>query len=177
MALGKIFDLMGDKIIPKEDCLLMAPLVAVKEEYPDDYLKIIYFLHCMNGMNPNDNPYAEVPLNKRAEIILFNLQLKIDPESQVIKNALECVEEIYSTPYYRAYKGYLAMFDKISYKMLTTELDLSKDGNAAVVKGFFKDYEAIRKSFKLAFKDFEEEQGQEKARGGAELADDENEDY
>lgn len=177
MALGKIFDLVGDTIIPKEDCLLMHPIVAVKDEYPDDYLKIIAFLHYMNGMNPDDNPYAEVPLTKRAEIILFNLKLNIDPESQVIKDALQCVEEIYSTPFYRAYKGYLAMYDRISDKMLTTELDLSKDGNAAVVKGFFKDYEAIRKSFKIAFKDFQEEQGQEKARGGAELAEDENEDY
>jgi uncharacterized protein YihD (DUF1040 family) len=177
MALGKIFDLIGDTIIPNEHCSLMAPLVRVKEEYSKDYLKIIAFLHYMNSMNPLDNPYADVDLGKRADIILFNMKLNIDVENQTIKDALHCVEEIYCTSFYKAYKGYKAMFDRISDKMLTTELDLDKDGNAAVIKGFFKDYESIRKSFKIAFKDFEEEQGSGKTRGGGELAEDEDQDY
>lgn len=177
MALGKIFELVGDTIIPKEDCLLMEPIRALKDEYPQDYLKIIAFLHYMKSMNPNDNPYADVPLFKRAETILFNLKLNIDPESQSIKDALQCVEEIYFTTFYGLYRGFKAAMDKIGEALLTEEIDFKKDGNATIIKGYMKDYEAMRKSFKAAFQDFEDEQSDGRARGGATLADDENEDY
>ena len=40
-----------------------------------------------------------------------------------------------------------------------------------------KDYEHLRRSFKEAYRDFEEEQGQLHVRGGGELAYDEDEDY
>lgn len=177
MALGKIFDLVGDTIIPKEDCLLMHPIVAVKEEYPKDYLKIIAFLHYMESMDPSNNPYADVPLERRAEIILFNMKLNIDIDSDIIKDALACVREIYYTTFYGIYKGMKAYLDKMGAKLETEEVDFSKDGNAATIKGYMKDYESMRKSFKVAFKDFQDEQGQGRARGGGELAEDEDDDY
>lgn len=177
MALGKIFELVGETIIPKEDCLLMHPIKAIKDKYPDDYLKIIAFLHYMKSMNPGDNPYADVPLIKRADTILFNLKLNIDPEEQTIKDALQCVEEIYYTTFYGLYRGFKSALDKIGASLLNTEINFEDKGNAATIKGYMKDYESIRKSFKVAFKDFEEEHSDSRARGGATLADDENEDY
>src|SRR6187399_2575590 len=117
MAIGKIFDLVGETIIPKEDCLLMHPIVAVKEEYPKDYLKIIAFLHYMNSMDPSDNPYADVPIERRAEIILFNMKLNIDVDSDTIKDALACVREIYYTTFYGVYKGFKAYLDKMGSKL------------------------------------------------------------
>lgn len=177
MALGKIFDLVGDTIIPNEHCLLMDPLVRVKEEYPNDYLKIVAFLHYLISMNPSDNPYADVPLNKRAEIILFNLKLNIDVEDQTIKDAIACVTEIYYTTFYGIYKGFKSYLDKMGAQLEIEDVDFGKDGNAGTIKGYLKDYENMRKSFKVAFKDFEEEQGGGRTRGGAELAEDEDDDY
>lgn len=177
MSLNKMFELVGETIIPKEDCLLMEPIKNLKDEYPKDYLKIIAFLHYMKSMNPDDNPYADVPLIKRAETILFNMKLSIDPDAQAIKDALQCVEEIYYTTFYGLYRGFKSSLDKIGAALLDTSIDFNDKGNAATIKGYMKDYESIRKSFKVAFKDFEEEQSDGRARGGASLADDENDDY
>lgn len=177
MALGKIFELVAGTIIPKEHCLLMAPINRIIEDYPEDNLKIIAFLHYMCSMRPDDNPYADVPLDKRAEVILFNLKLNIDPEDDAIKDGLTCVKEIYYTTFYGIYKGFKAYLDKMGAQLEIENVDFSKEGNATTIKGYMKDYEAMRKSFKVAFKDFEEEQGVDRARGGAELADDEEDDY
>src|SRR5688572_30214796 len=163
--IGKLFELVGETIIPKPDCFIIEPIKRVIDEYPKDYLKIIAFLHYMKSMSPDDSPYADVPVDKREESILHDLKLNIDPEDPTIKAALDCVEEKYSTPYYRAYRGFLAMFDKISEKMYTEELDFTKEGNAATIKGYMKDYETIRKAFKIAFQDYKEEQGGDRGRG------------
>lgn len=175
--IGKLFDLVGETIIPKSECFIIEPIKRVIDEYPKDYQKILVYLHWMKSMSPDDNPYADIPLEKREEVILHDLGLNIDSEDPTIRAALECVEEKYSTVFYRVYRGFHSMLDKIAEKMLTEEVDFSKEGNAATIKGYMKDYEAMRKSFKVAYQDYKEEIGGDRGRGGAETADDENEDY
>jgi hypothetical protein len=176
--IGKLFDInAGGIIIPKADCYIIQPIKAVIDAYPDKHLKIIAFLHYMNSMRKDDNPYADVDLNIRGEQIISDLKLEIDPENPIIKAALICVSEKYYTTFYGIYKGFKSMLDKIGAKLLTEEIDFSKEGNSANVKSWMKDYEALRGSFKKAYSDFEEEQGGMKVRGGGELAQDEDDDY
>lgn len=176
--IGKLFEIVGDTIIPKADCHIIQPLKRIIDEYPEDYLKIIAFLHYMKSMRPDDNPYADVPLSEREEKILYDLKLDVDISADAIKDAMDCVETIYYTTFYGTYRGFKTMLDKIGAKLLTVDIDFNaKEGNAVAIKGFMKDYEDIRKSFKIAFRDFEEEQSGGRARGGAQLADDEDEDY
>jgi len=176
--IGKIFEISGGKIIPKQDCEIIEPIRILKEKYPKDYGKIIAFLHYMNSMNPSDNPYADVPLNIREEKILRELKLDIDTQAPEIQDALKCVEEMYYTTFYGVYKGMKIMLDNIGQSLANTEIDFTvKDGNASNIIRLMKDYEDIRKSFKVAFKDYEEEMSGVRVRGGIKLADDEDEDY
>lgn len=146
MAIGKLFDIQGDTIIPKQDCYLLHPIKDVIEGYPDSYQKIIAYLHYMNSMRTDDNPYADVPLEERSDQILYDLELEIDPEDVKIKKALQCVEEKYYTTFYGMYKGIKAMMDKIGMKLLTEDIDFSaKEGNAGNITRFMEKYEHLRK--------------------------------
>ena len=175
MAIGKIFEFQGKEIIPKADCYIIKPLSDIIDNYPP---KTIAYLHYMMSMRKEDNPYADVPIDQRSEQILYDLKLEINPEDPLIKTALVCVEEKYSTTFYRLYKGLKTMMDRIGDKLMTEDIDFSaKDGNAGNITRLMEKYESLTKSFKSAYRDFEEEQGGGRARGGAELADDENEDY
>lgn len=178
MALGKLFELVGDVIIPKEDCKIIEPLKNCLDKYFAQYPKIVPFLHYMKSLNKDDNPYADVDLEKREDIIIYDLGLgEIDFTDPVIRKALACVEEIYKTTFYTIYKGLKSMMDKIGNALFIEEVDLSKDGNSQNIMKLMEKYEAYRKSFKQAYKDFEEEQGQLHVRGGGKLADDEDLDY
>lgn len=178
MALGKVFEMVNSVIIPKEDCKILVPIKECLDKYYDTHPKILPYLHYMKSMNKDDNPYADVPFNIREEQIIYDLKLDIDTKDPVIQSALQCVEEKYYTTFFGVYRGFKAMLDKIGQALLTEDIDFhAKEGNAAGIKGFMKDYEQLRRSFKEAYRDFEEEQGQLHVRGGGELAYDEDEDY
>src|SRR5690349_4314473 len=121
MALGKIFEMVNGVIIPKEDCKAIVPLQICLDKYyhSGTHPKILNYLHYMKSMNKDDNPYADVDLNKREEQILYDLKLDIDTSDPVIKEALECVERIYYTTFYGVYRGFKAMLDKIGAALLT----------------------------------------------------------
>lgn len=176
--LGKIFELDGNNIIPKEECKIILPLKKIIEEYPEDHGKVFAYLHFIKSMNRKDNPYADVPLDRRTEIVLYDLGLEIDPDSTTIKAGLTCVEEMYYTTFYGVYRGIKSMLDKIGNALYSDDVDLNpKEGNMAPITRFIEKYEQLRKSFKVAYSDFEEETSGGKARGGAEMADDEEDDY
>jgi hypothetical protein len=178
MALGKLFDMVGDVILPNEHCKIIMPIKNCLDKYFKQYPKILPFLHYMCSLNKEDNPYADVDLEMRQEQIIYDLHLgEIDFEDPIIRKALICVEEKYSTTFYKMYKGLKVMCDKIGDKLASTEIDLDKDGNSTAILKLMGDYEKYRKSFKQAYKDFEEEQSQVNVRGGGKLAFDEDEDY
>lgn len=179
MAIGKLFEIQGGgSILPKADCYIIKPLKKVIDEYPEEHPKILAYLHYMKSMRPDDNPYADVPLDIRSEQILFDLELEVDPESPTIRAALECVEEKYYTTFYGVYRGMKSMLDKIGFKLLETDISLDdKGGNAASISRLMEKYEVYRKTFKSSYKDYEEEQGDVKVRGGGTLATDEDDDY
>lgn len=178
MALGKIFEMVNGVIVPKEDCKILVPIKNCLDKYYETQPKIIAYLHYMKSMNKDDNPYADVPLTIREEQIIYDLKLEIDTKDPIIQDALQCIEQKYYTTFFGVYRGFKAMLDKIGEKLLNEEIDFhAKEGNAAAIKGFMKDYEQLRRSFKEAYRDFEEEQGQLHVRGGGQLAFDEDEDY
>lgn len=178
MAIGKLFEVQGSKIIPKEDCYIIQPIKKMIDEYPDEYPKLIAYLHYMNSLKPDDNPYADVPFEVRSEQIIYDLKITADVQDDTIVQAMTCVEEKYFTTFYGLYKGIKSMLDKIASQFFTTDINFdNKEGNSANIVRVIKDYENLRKSFKLAYRDFEEENGGGRARGGASLADDEEEDY
>jgi len=178
MALGKIFEMVNGVIIPKEDCKIIVPIKNCLDKYYEKNPKIIAYLHYIKSMNKDDNPYADVPLERREEQIVYDLKLEIDTQDPIILDALQCVEGLYYSTFYGLYKGIKSMMDKIGKTLETEEIDFTaREGNAANILKLMEKYEALRKSFKSAYRDFEEEQGQLHVRGGGELAYDEDEDY
>jgi hypothetical protein len=129
-------------------------------------------------MNPEDSPYADVPEAEKADQIMHDLNIFVDPEEESIKAGLECVQEKYATTFYRIYRGIKSILDKAGTKLLNTDIDFNgKQGNSDSIKSWIKDYESMRKSFKTAYRDYEEERSDVKVRGGGNLADDEDIDY
>lgn len=178
MALGKIFEMVNGAIIPKQDCEIIVPIKTCLDKYYKQHPKILPYLHYMESMNKDDNPYADVPLNSREDQIVYDLRLTIDTKDPVIQDALQCVRGLYYTTFYQLYRGIKATMDKIGKEMENLEVDFnSKDGNVANILRLMEKYEAMRKSFKQSYRDFEEEQGQLHVRGGGELAFDEDDDY
>jgi hypothetical protein len=178
MALGKLFDMEGDVIIPNEHCKIIGPIRDCMDKYFKDYPKIIAYLHYMKSLNKTDSPYADVEIDRREEQIIYDLKLnEIDFTDPIIKKALSSVEEKYATPFYRIYKGVKVMMDQIGEQLSMVQLDLSADGNSDKIMKIMEKYDALGKTYKQAYKDFEEEQSKFDVRGGGKLADDEDEDY
>ena len=176
MALGKIFELRGRVIIPKEDCYIIQPIKEMFDKYPEEHLKLCAYLHYMKSMKKEDNPYADVPLKDRSEQIVFDLQIETDVDNNdVIERALSTVEEMYYTTFYGLYKGIKSSLDKIGKALELVEIDFNqKDGNVGNITRIAKEYEALRSSFKAAYRDFDEETGNVRVRGNSRLAIDEN---
>ncbi len=175
MAIGKIFEMRGKVIIPKGDCWIIQPIKKALELYPDEHLKVCAFLHYMNSMKKEDNPYADTPLTDRADQIVSDLGIEGDMDADVIVRALSCVEDLYYTTFYGLYKGIKSSMDKIGKALITTDIDFNqKDGNVGNIMRVAKDYESLRNSFKTAYRDFDEETGNVRVRGNSRLAIDEN---
>lgn len=177
MAIGKLFEIEGGKIIPNGHCDILLPLKRIKDNYPKEYKKIYAYLHYMKSMRVADNPFADTPSDEREEKILRYLGLFIDTEATDIQQALECVEDSYYTTFYGVFTGIKAAMDKFGKELKVVNIDFSaKEGNAANIMRFAKDYEQLRSSYKTAYKDFDEEQGNMRRRGGGQGAYDEDDD-
>lgn len=177
MAIGKIFEFRGKQIIPKDDCWTILPIRNVFDKWPDEHLKLCQYLHYMNSYKREDNPYADVPLDDRSDQLVTDLGIEADVQDPLIIRALSCVEDLYYTTFYGLYVGIKASMDNIGKGLKTTAIDFnSRDGNVANITRLMKDYEALRNSFKAAYRDFDEETGNVRVRGNSKLAIDENED-
>ncbi len=176
MALGKLFELRGKVIIPKDDCQIILPIKKMFDKHPEEHLKLCAYLHYMKSMKKEDNPYADVPLKERSDQIVFDLGIETDVDmSEEVQMALQCVEEKYYTTFYGLYKGIKSAMDKIGKGLETVEIDFNqKDGNVGNITRIAKEYEALRTSFKAAYRDFDEETGSVRVRGNSRLAIDEN---
>jgi hypothetical protein len=170
---GKLVEIESGKIIVKPVCWTIKPLRDIIEFYPDDYDRVIQFLHCMVSLNPLDNPFADVAEEEKEEVILRALAVDVDTNNDIIKDGLECVYICYSTPLFRSYESLKIMRDKVNFKLKNTEIDFEKDGNSINVTNMIKSLSVFNKEMKEAKKAYLEEQGEIRGRGGVEMAYDE----
>lgn len=180
--MGKLYEIENISkknpiIKPKPECYIIKPLKTIIDTYPEDSGKIMAFLHFMNSYRPDDNPYADVPYDEREEDILRDLDLDIDTSNPIIKDALLCVQKKYETTFYILFTGIKEYLNKMGKKLKLLEPTMDgKDANSANVRMFIKEYSAMSINFKSAFRDFDEEAGNSRNKGGGRSAYDENED-
>ena len=115
------------------------------------------------------NPFFFVPEQDKEFIILKEIEAEFSTEDDTIFAALKFCEKMYETPTSRAYKGIATMLDRLGRYMENTPITHGRDGNFNSLIAAAKNYEAIRQSFKGAYKDLQEEQSS-KVRGGQGLA-------
>jgi len=165
----KLFDIQNGKVIPTEHCYTLKALKDVMEEYPEDFLKIYQYLFYMTCPNPDMNPFFYTPDLDKESLIMDQIEAEFSTEDETVFAALRFCERMYETPTSRAYKGIASMLDRLARYMEVTTITAGRDGNINSLISAAKNYEAIRQSFKGAYKDLQEEQ-QSRVRGGQGLA-------
>lgn len=165
----KLFDIQNGKVIPTEHCYTLKALKDVMEEYPEDFLKIYQYLFYMTCPNPDMNPFFYTPDIDKESLIMDQIEAEFSTEDETVFAALRFCERMYETPTSRAYKGIASMLDRLARYMEVTTITAGRDGNINSLISAAKNYEAIRASFKGAYKDLQEEQ-QSRVRGGQGLA-------
>jgi len=165
----KLFDIQNGKVIPTEHCYTLKALKMVMDNYPDDYIKIYQYLFYMTCPNPDLNPFFYTPDIDKEALILEQIDADFSTEDEDIFIALQFCQRMYETPTSRAYKGIASMLDRLGRYMETTPITHGRDGNITALVNAAKNYEAIRASFKGAYKDLQEEQSS-RVRGGIGMA-------
>lgn len=165
----KLFEIQNNVVIPTEHCYTLKALKDIMDDYPEDYLKIYQYLFYMTCPNPDMNPFFYTPDIDKENLIMQQIEGEFSTEDDAVFTALKFCERMYETPTSRAYKGIASMLDRLGRYMETSQITTGRDGNFNSLIAAAKNYDAIRQSFKGAYKDLQEEQ-QSKVRGGQGLA-------
>jgi len=164
----RLFDLQNGKIIPTEHCYTLSFLKDVMDTHTNDYMQIYEYLFYMTCPNPDINPYFNMPSDDKEQIILQDIKAAFSVEDDLVIIALNRCNQMYETPTARAYKGISTMLDRLAVFMDKTPITTGRDGNGTFLLSSAKNFDAIRNSFKGAYRDLQEEQ-QTRTRGGGEL--------
>ena len=167
--LVKLFDVQNGTVVPTEHCYTLSSLKEIMDDYPEDYIKIYQYLFYMTCPNPDLNPFFHTPEIDKELLIMTEIKGEFSTEDEKIFNALRFCQKMYETPTSRAYRGIAYMLFRLGRYMETTPISHGRDGNITALVNAAKNYEAIRTSFKGAYKDLQDEQ-QSKVRGGQGLA-------
>ena len=165
----KLFDIQNGKVIPTEHCYTLGTLKNIMDKYPDDYLKIYQYLFYMTCPDPDSNPFFHTPEYDKEILIINEIDPGFSTEDELIQRALAFCETLYESPTKRAYDGIRKALDRIANYMATAQITDGKDGNIGQIRAMAKDFEAIRQSFKGAYKDLQDEQ-KSRIRGGSSMA-------
>ena len=147
-------------------------LSAIVDKYGEENaLKLFKIFDFVHNLNPVENPFANLPGENKYETILRStypeLDLVVDLEDDLIQQALDLVEELYSTNKYRAYKALKTAYDKLTKELEFTDLSIRKeDGNTGELKKAIEIFESLNKKLSESYKELEEELGVAQYKGG-----------
>lgn len=163
----KLLDVENNMVIPTVHCKTIKWLKVIEEKYPNNFIKIygyVFYMSCPS----QENPYFNVPVDNREELVIADLDIDFSLEDDEILEAVKKATVMYQTPTVRAYQGITTMLDNLTEYMSTTQVTAGRDGNINSLLRIAKEFDAIRQSYKGIAKDLEAEQ-QAHVRGGQEL--------
>ena len=164
----RLFDIEGGQLIPSIHCFTLKELQYLMEVHPDNYLKMYQYIFYMTCLNPDLNPFFNVPESEKEEMILTQLGNSFSPEDDGVVEALNLARKLYETPTARAYYGIQAFIENMA-SIMSTKITFGRDSNADSLLKMAERYGNVRESYKGTYKDLMEEQ-ETKARGGTGLA-------
>lgn len=171
-----LFDIKDGVVIPSEHCYTIAAYKNVIDEFGENSGKIFAFFHYMCSLNEKTNPFALIPEAEKEEIVTRQICPELDTEHAVVREALELTKKCYETTAFLLYQGFKVNQEKLAMLLRTAEWSTGKEGNMTQLLSASKAYPALREAYKQAYREYQEEQGNNQARGGADLAYDENDD-
>ena len=167
--LTRLFDVQNDKVVITEHCYTLDFLKCIMDEYPKTHMSIYQYLFYMTCPDPESNPFFNLPSHEKEDIIITEVKLEESTEDSKIRYALYMCFKLYETPTFRAYMGIKKALDNMATYMANTTITDGRDGNISQIRAVAKDFDAIRQSFKGAYKDLKDEQSTS-VRGGQGLA-------
>lgn len=165
----RLFDIENGNLVPTEHCYALDFLKDIMDSYPENYIDVYKYLFYMTCPNPDLNPYFNVPIEDKEEIILKDINATFSTEDEKILGARIKCDRLFETPTVRAYNGMARMIDRLAKYMENTPISHGRDGNINSLVAAAKNFEGIRLSFKGVYKDLMEEQKKHR-RGGADSA-------
>ena len=160
----ELFTLENSVIIPTIHCHTLDTLKKVKEEFPDDYMKIYLYIYYMTCPDPKVNPFFNLPEDEKEEVILGEIKIDISLDEPTIQEAIKFCAKLYETPTMRMYRGMKAGIEKMGRFFETQALSTGRDGSlSAMVQAMVK-FNDLRESFKGIEKDYFDEIS--RTRGG-----------
>lgn len=151
-----IFDLAGGVPVPSVHCNFIPELKAIKDNFPNDYLKVyayVFYKTCPDGTL---NPYINLPEENRELVIISNIKPDSWLEDLSVLQAINTCEKLYETPTLRAFKAAKKMIDKVAKYLDEQEITDGKDGNGMLIDKFMKslgDYKDLYDKLEVALKE------------------------
>lgn len=151
-----IFDMVGGKPVPTLHCQFIPTLKAIRDNFPDDYLKVyayVFYKTCPDGTM---NPYVNVAEEQREEMIISNIKPDSWLEDMSVLQAIDTCEKMYETPTLRAFKAAKKMIDKVAKYLDEQEITDGKDGNGMLIDKFMKslsDYKDLYDKLEVALRE------------------------
>lgn len=147
-------------------------LQAIVDKYGEtNALKIFKVFDNVHNLNYQINPFANLEDDKKFETVLRStypeLELTVDLEDDLIMQALDLVEDLYSTEAYRGYQVIKTTYNKLNNKIKFSNLSIDKDtGNMGELQKALSLLPELKKQMKTAYSELEEEMDVIKFRGG-----------
>lgn len=170
----KLYDLVNGKPIPAPSCYTIEKFKAVIDYYGEDSGQIFAAITNLYSLNPENNPYANLPEEHKWEEIRDGMLGYISHEP-IIDVAKEYAERMFMTTPYRAFRAFKNLMEKIIVEIETADVDLTKDsGNMQQIKHALGTYKELKNSYNDSFQEYIKSIGFGETLAGREKAYDED---
>ena len=153
----QLFDVQDGVITITPHCLTLKSLRAVKENFPDNYLRVYLYIFYTTCSDPAMNPFFNMPEGEKEEAIIHELQVNFSLDDPIIAQAIDTCNKLYDTPKKRAYEGMKAMMNNLAVFMRTNRLSTGRDGSLTPMISAGKEYHKLLESYNGIEKEYQEE--------------------
>ena len=148
----KLFDVVGNKVVPTEHCYVITWLKEIMDKYPEHYLKIFAYFQYMCSWNPDTNPYLAMKEEDREETILRDVGIDFSVDDDLIQESLQKCKEMCELPAYRAWKSAKIGLQNISNFVENQKITTGKDGSGPFIMSSIEKLPSLNKAFNEAYR-------------------------